>query len=95
MNSFKQVTSSAEGLNFCALLSSLYVITIPEPNPAFLSSQISLGSQWEAFRCIAMDYEAESFLRNRGPIIFKLKTSHLCALSARSIERKPSFVFVF
>lgn len=85
MNSFKHVTSSIEGLNFCALLSSLYAIAIPEPNPTFLSSQISPGSQWEVFRCIAMDYKAASFLRNRGPTIFKLKTSRLksdlCALS--------------
>lgn len=83
MNSFKHVTSSIKGLNFCALLSSLYAIAIPEPNPAFLSSQISPGSRWEVFRCIAMDYKAESFLRNRGPTIFKLKAthlkSHLCA----------------
>lgn len=85
MNSLKHVTSSIEGLNFCALLSSLYAIAIPEPNPAFLSSRISPGSRWEVFRCIAMDYKAESFLKNKGPTISKLKTSHLkddlCALS--------------
>lgn len=85
MNSFKHVTSTIEGLNFCALLSSLYVIAIPELNPTFLSSQISPGRQWEVFRCIVMDYKAESFLRNRGPTIFKLQPSHLksdlCPLS--------------
>lgn len=85
MSSFKYLTDSIEGLNFCALLSSLYAIATAKPNPAFLSSQISPGSQWEFFRCIAMDYKAESFLRNRAPTIFKLETSHhksdLCALS--------------
>lgn len=73
----KAVSGSTEGLNVCALLSSLYAIAIPEPKPTFLSSQISPGSQWEVFRCIAMDYKAEGFWRNRGPTIFELNTRHL------------------
>lgn len=72
MNSFKLVTDSIEGLNFCALLSSLYSAAIPEPNPTFLSSQISPGSQWEVFRCIAMDYKVE-FLEKQGTHHFQTK----------------------
>lgn len=98
MSNFKYVTSSIEGLNFCTLLSSLYVIAIPEPNPTFLSSQISPGSQWEVFRCIAMDYKAESFWRNRGPTIFKLKTSHLksdlCALSQPEAQKESIHLYL-
>lgn len=98
MNSFKHVTSSIEGLNFCTLLSSLYAIAIPEPNPAFLSSQIFPGRQWEVFRCIAMDYKAECFLRNRGLTNFKLKTSHLksdlCALSQPEALRENLHLYL-
>lgn len=72
MNSFKLVTGSIEGLNFCALLSSLYLTAIPEPNPTFLSSQISPGSQWEIFRCIAMNYKAE-ILEKQGTHHFQRK----------------------
>lgn len=97
MSNFKYVTSSIEGLNFCTLLSSLYVIAIPEPNPTFLSSQISPGSQWEVFRCIAMDYKAESFWRNRGPTIFKLKLVTLKVTSVLSLSqrhRKKAFICI-
>lgn len=86
MTSFKLVSGSIEGLNFCALLSSLYATAIPEPNPTFLSSQISPGSQWEVFRCIAMDYKAE-FLEKQGNTISNKNLVTLKATSVLSLSQ--------